>query len=53
MQNCQFKASQTKMWVSFYQIRPQQAQVQVTAVGDQKGNPDRETTTEGEQNAYH
>lgn len=37
----------------FHQIRPQQAQVQVTAVGDQKGNPDRETKTEGEQNAYH
>ena len=37
----------------FYQIRPQQAQAQVTAVGEQKGNPDRKTKTKGEQNTYH
>ena len=54
MRNCQLKASQTKRWVSFFfQIRPQQAQAQVTAVGEQKGNPDRKTKTKGEQNTYH
>lgn len=37
----------------FYHIRPQQAQVQVTAVGEQKGNPDRKTKTKGEQNTYY
>lgn len=37
----------------FFQIRPQQAQAQVTAVGEQKGNPDRKTKTKREQNTYH
>ena len=32
----------------FYQIRPQQAQAQVTDVDEQKGTPDRKTKTKGE-----
>lgn len=45
--------SDQKVGLFFFQIRPQQAQAQVTAVGEQKGNPDRKTKTKGEQNTYH
>ena len=41
------------MGLFFFQIRPQQAQAQVAAVGEQKGNPDRKTKTKGEQSTYH
>lgn len=40
--------SDQKVGLFFFQIRPQQAQAQVTAVGEQKGNPDRKTKTKGE-----
>lgn len=45
--------SDQKVGLFFFQIRPQQAQAQVTAVGEQKGNPDKKTKTKGEQNTYH